>query len=320
MRTPTLTTPARLGVYGVGLLVAFGAALGAGRLVGPSSEPAADKAAAHDEAPSGHGGTDDGAAGHAGTDDGAAGHGSGGDSQDGAATHVPRGLQVSEAGYRLVPETTALATGAETGFRFRILGPDGAPLTRYTPTHERDLHLIVVRRDLSGFQHLHPVRADDGLWSVPLTVAEAGQYRVFADFQPVGRTEPLTLGVDVPAAGTYQPRPPATEHSHRADADGYRVDLSGHLTAGKASRLTLTISRNGTPVTDLQPYLGAFGHLVALRDGDLAYLHVHPDEDAGPGPAISFTVEVPSAGVYGLFLDFRHGDAVHTAAFTTATE
>ena len=297
-----MRTPTRLSLYGVALLVAFGTALGAGRVVGPSSEAATNSAepAGHGDEPAGHEAT--GAEGHDGNN---------------AATHVPRGLQVSEGGYRLVPDGTGLTAGAATGFRFRILGPDGLPVTRYTPTHERDLHLIVVRRDLSGFQHLHPVRADDGTWSIPLTVAAAGPYRVFADFQPAGRDEPLTLGVDATAAGIYEPTPPQAD-SHATVVDGYRVELGGHLEPGSASRLTLTVTKEGKPVTDLQPYLGAFGHLVALRDGDLAYLHVHPDGTPGPaGPEISFTVEVPSAGTYGLFLDFRHGDAVHTAAFTT---
>jgi hypothetical protein len=186
-------------------------------------------------------------------------------------------------------------------------------VTSYTPTHERDLHLIVVRRDLSGFQHLHPTRASDGLWSVPLPVASAGQYRVFTDFQPAGRDEPLTLGVDLPAAGPYEPNLSRVD-SHHTDVDGYRVEVEGHLTPGTASSLTMRISRDGRPVTDLQPYLGAFGHLVVLRDGDLAYLHVHPNE----GPDLRFTVEVPSTGTYGLFLDFRHGDVVRTATFTMA--
>jgi hypothetical protein len=303
-------TPARLGVYGLGLVVVFGAALGAGRAVGQSDEPAADTAAntaAHAAPdPAGHAGTapdDDGGGAHAGT---------------ATVTGLPGGLQVAEDGYRLAPETTGLTPGAATEFRFRILGPDGAPVTGYTPTHERDLHLIVVRRDLTGFQHLHPTRAGDGLWSIPLTVGEAGQYRVFTDFQPAGRDKPLTLGVDVPAPGPYQPRQPGAER-HASEVDGYRVDVTGHLEPGAASRLALKISRDGSPVTDLQPYLGAFGHLVALRAGDLAYLHVHPDETRSAGPEISFTVEVPSAGTYGLFLDFRHGDTVHTATFTAST-
>ena len=81
------------------------------------------------------------------------------------------------------------------------------------------------------------------------------------------------------------------------------------------------MSRDGRPVTDLQPYLAAYGHLVALRQGDLAYLHVHPDGEPGdgrtePGPGIVFHTTAPSAGTYRLYLDFKHGDVVRTAAFT----
>ena len=301
-----MNTSARLGLYGAGLAVAFTAALGAGRLVGPADEPAAHRAdtahadAAH--ADSGHGDT----------------AGSNGDA--GAAAKVPGGLQVSEGGYRLVPDTAALVPDATTEFRFRILGPDGGPVTRYTPTHDKDLHLIVARRDLSGFQHVHPTRTPDGVWSVPLMVAEAGQYRVFTDFQPADRAEALTLGIDVPAAGNYQVRP-LPGPARVADVDGYRVELAGDLVPGTSSRLTLRVTRDGQPVTDLQPYLGAYGHLVALRDGDLAYLHVHPDGAPGDGrtaagPEITFYAEVPSAGAYRLYLDFQHGGVVRTAEFT----
>ena len=291
-----MNTPTKLGLYGLGLLVAFASALEVGRLAGPQDEPAAHRSSAE----------------HANTDAGAP-----------AAAAMPGGLQVSDGGYRLVPQTTSVTAGARAEFRFRILGPDGAPVTRYTPTHEKDLHLIVVRRDLSGFQHVHPTLAGDGTWAISLTVAEAGQYRVFADFQPTGRDTALTLGVDVPAAGAYQPRPlPAPART--ADVDGYRVELAGDLIPGTASKLTPRVTRDSAPVTDLQPYLGAYGHLVALRDGDLAYLHVHPDGTPGDGrtaagPDITFYAEVPSAGVYRVFLDFRHNGTVHTAEFTAAS-
>jgi len=104
------------------------------------------------------------------------------------------------------------------------------------------------------------------------------------------------------------------------EVDGYTVVLTGEPAAGAESELTFSVSRDGRPVTDLQPYLGAYGHLVALRDGDLEYLHVHPVEDPqvapAPGPHVAFAATAPSAGTHRLFLDFRHGDAVHTAAFT----
>ena len=91
--------------------------------------------------------------------------------------------------------------------------------------------------------------------------------------------------------------------------------------AGSASELTLSVSRDGRPVTDLQPYLAAYGHLVVLRDGDLAYLHVHPAGEPGDGttpsgPDITFYATAPSVGDYRLFLDFQHGDVVRTAEFT----
>ena len=99
------------------------------------------------------------------------------------------------------------------------------------------------------------------------------------------------------------------------------LKLAGDLVPGTSSALTLRVSRDGTPVSDLQPYLGAYGHLVALRDGDLANLHVHPDGAPGDGrtvagPDITFHAQVPSAGTYRLYLDFQHNGTVRTAEFT----
>jgi hypothetical protein len=289
----------RLGLYTLGLAVAFTGALGTGRLTGPLGAPAAHQASTGHSEETGHGDTGKTAR---------------------ATAAAPGGLQVADGGYRLIPLTPTLAAGTPTEFTFQILGPDGAPVTAYAPTHDRDLHLIVVRRDLSGFQHLHPTRGGAGTWRIPLTAREPGQYRVFADFQPASRDTPLTLGIDVPAAGIYEPQPlPAP--ARVADVDGYRVELTGDLTPGSASKLTLRVTRDGRPVTDLQPYLDAYGHLVALRDGDLAYLHVHPggapgDGRTAAGPEVTFYAEVPSAGAYRLYLDFQHNGTVRTAEFT----
>lgn len=97
--------------------------------------------------------------------------------------------------------------------------------------------------------------------------------------------------------------------------------VAGDLVAGRSSRVVFTISRDGRPVTDLQPYLGAYGHLVSLRDGDLAYLHTHPEGVPGDGrtaagPAVAVDVDVPTPGAYRLYLEVRHGGAVHTAELT----
>ncbi|GIE36260.1 hypothetical protein Ait01nite_093050 [Actinoplanes italicus] len=287
-----MNTAIKLGGFGIGLAAVFTAALGLGSLF-PAAAPAT---------PAAHGG-------HTGTPP----------EQNTPAAVLPAGLQISQDGYRLTPLSANLPVGTPQPFRFQITGPDNRPVTAYTTSHDKDLHLIVVRRDLSGFQHVHPELGSDGIWSIPLAVPAAGQYRVFADFQPAGH-DGLTLGADVPASGDYQPTPlPAAART--TTVDGYTVTLTGDLTPGASSKVTLSVSKDGTPVTDLQPYLGAYGHLVALRDGDLAYLHVHPDGEPGDGrtaagPDVAFHAEVPSPGAYRLYLDFQHDGKVRTAEFT----
>jgi hypothetical protein len=281
------------------LAVVFAGALAVGNAAGPVSEPVADDMADHaaDE------GADDVHAGHATVED-----------------EIPGGLMVSQDGYTLRLLTGAAEPGRDVPIHFAIEGPDGGRVTDYDVEHGKRLHLIAVRRDLTGFQHVHPTLRKDGGWVTRLDLTP-GEWRLFADFNPTGGVG-LTLGADLTVPGLYQAAGPAGPV--RADqVDGYEVRLAGDLTPGSDSTLTLTVSRDGRPVTDLQPYLGAYGHLVALREGDLAYLHVHPEGAPGdgstePGPDVVFEAAVPSVGRYRLFLDFRHAGTVHTAEFAVA--
>lgn len=229
------------------------------------------------------------------------------------------GLAVTDAGYALQPSRDVVPAGSAVPFSFRIVGPQGEAVRRYVRAHEKDLHLVVVRRDLAAFQHVHPVLSADGVWSVSLNLTGAGGYRVFADFEPAGLGDGLTLGVDLSVGGQFTPIAlPAPADT--AGVEDYEVALIGAPVAGQAADMTFTIARAGHEVTDLQPYLGAFGHLVSLRAGDLAYLHTHPSEEAhaggSGGPTVSFMTSFPTPGSYRLFLDFRHAGTVRTAAFT----
>jgi hypothetical protein len=290
-----MNTVTRLGAFMLTLGVVFAGAYGIGTLTGPlgTSDPA----------------------GHAMPGESTAGHDTQEHRADPAPDSGPAGLAVTAGGYTLRQVSGDPHAGTTGEFAFRIVDANANPVTRFQTSHDKQLHLIVVRRDLTGFQHLHPQMSPDGTWRARLTLDAAGDWRVFADFLPEGRDRQVILGVDLPVAGTYRPQslpaPAAT-----ANVDGYTVSMDGGLVAGRTSRLTLTVSRGGAPVTDLQPYLGAYGHLVALRSGDLAYLHVHPQQTDSAGPAIAFDVEVPTAGAYRLFLDFSHNGAVRTAEFT----
>jgi len=208
--------------------------------------------------------------------------------------------------------------GRQVPVAFTINGPDGAPVTAYDEAHGKQLHLIAVRHDFRGFQHVHPVLGVAGVWSIDLDL-DPDRWRLFADFAATG-AEPVTLAADLSVTGTVSPHAPPPE-SRTSEIDGYTVGLAGDLVPGTHASLTLNVSRGGREDVDLQPYLGAYGHLVALRADDLAYLHVHPDGAPGDGitpagPNIVFHAAAPSAGTYHLYLDFRHGGVVRTAWFT----
>ena len=219
-----------------------------------------------------------------------------------------RGLAVSAGGFALALGLHRATPGRRFQLRFRSLDERDRTVRDFDVKHTKRLHLVVVRRDMLDFQHLHPTQAADGSWATPLTLHLAGSYRVFADFSTGGR--PFVLADDLLADGTvtWQALPAPTG---AAEADGFQIRLNeGTSRAGEESELEFAVTRNGRPV-QLQDYLGAKGHLVALRRGDLAYLHVHPDADR-----LKFMATFPTAGAYRLFLQFKVDGAVHTAAFT----
>jgi hypothetical protein len=279
-------TPAKLAAYGAVLAMVVGGGAGIGAAAGPI-DVSDDDHEVHS--------TD------AGPEPGGAA----------VAAELPAGLAVAEGGYRLEVDGTTLASGMPSEFRFRVVDDHtGTAVTRFAVEHEKRLHLVVVGRDLVDYAHLHPTLGGDGTWSVELPALPAGSYRAFADFKPTG-ADALTLGVDLTVAGsTIASDLPAP--SRQVTVDGYDITLDGDVRPGE-SELAFTVTRDGRALRT-EPFLGASGHLVAIRAGDLAYLHVHPLD--GEGAEVRFAAEFPSPGSYRLFLDFAHDGEVHTAAFT----
>jgi len=225
------------------------------------------------------------------------------------------GLSINAAGYTLVPQQTQFKAGVQE-FRFVITGVDSKPVTTFAVVHDRPLHFVLARRDLSGYQHLHPTMAPDGTWSVQVNLAQPGMWRAVADFTAIGAAgaqTALALGTDLTVAGSYQPTAvPAV--SRQATVDGYTVTYEGTLQIGATSPLLFRVFQNGQPVT-VDPYLGSYGHLVFLRELDLAYVHTHPETQL-TGGAVKFWATAPSTGTYRMFFDFQLNGKVHTAPFT----
>lgn len=252
-----------------------------------------------------HGGMD-----HGGMGDGGMDHGGMGD-----------GLADAKDGYELTSTTTALPAGEKAAYRFRITGPDGKPVTRFAVDQTKRMHFYAIRSDLTGFQHLHPTMGDEGTWTADLAALKPGKWRMYASFIPddgPGKGKDLVLSRTVTAPGDAR-RTPLPAAATSADVDGYTVTVKGDLTAGTTHPMTVGVSKGGKPVTDLQPYLETYAHLTAFHEGDQAFAHLHPRTevkgDTG-GPDLGFRAMLPKSGNWRLFLQFRTGGTLHTAALT----
>jgi hypothetical protein len=218
---------------------------------------------------------------------------------------------MSSTTYSLSARKQSFVPDERVQWDFEVVGPQGHPAA-YRMQHERELHLIIVRDDLSTFAHLHPTRQESGMWTINLSLHKAGAYTAFADIAPDDEDAmtlrlPLEVEGDVVEDQVFEPTSVATPN-------GYRVELVGDVVAGDTSHIEFRVTKDGGSVQP-EPYLGASGHLVAIHSGDLEYLHVHPMEAQDRG-SIPFMMHAPVPGLYRLFLQFMHEGTVRTADFT----
>ncbi|MEU1534128.1 hypothetical protein [Streptomyces fagopyri] len=231
------------------------------------------------------------------------------------------GLSDNKDGYRLTSKDTTLAAGKQAAYRFTVNAPDGKPVTDFAVDQTKRMHFYAIRSDLTGFQHIHPTMAADGTWTADLDTLAPGAWRMSASFTPdsgagKGTAFVLSRTVSVPGTETKTPLPAAAK---TVDVDGYTATVKGEPMAGMAHPMTVTVTKDGKPVTDLQPYLDTYAHLTAFHEGDTAFAHLHPttkvNGDHG-GPELSFNAELPTSGNWRLFLQFLTGGKLHTAALT----
>ena len=230
-----------------------------------------------------------------------------------AGSHAcPGGLTVAADGLRLEAAETRIEAGKSHEWSFLVRDEKGNAVTEFEETHDQLAHLILVRRDLARFQHLHPTLADDGAWSAEIVLPDPGVYRAFVDIVVDG--QPTTLGVDLLSSGPaqYEERP---QFTREAEVDGYDVELTSEkIPVGETVGIEFEVRQDGD-VAHLDPYLGALGHLVTLRDGDLAYLHVHPEETNPEEGVVRFAVRFPTTGRYRLFLQAKPNGELITTSF-----
>lgn len=233
------------------------------------------------------------------------------------------GMQASVNGYTLTGVTAPSKAGQAGKLTFTIRGPHGIQKD-FTLQQTKLMHVYLVRKDLTGYQHVHPaLDATSGVWSVDLTIPEPGPYRLVAEFEalkPDGNFDDRILGTDFRVAGSYKPSTAMPAEMNQASTDGYQLVLDGSPKVNGGD-LKLKITKDGADVTDLEPYLASFAHITGFREGDLTTVHVHPSETpknpddttARGGPTLTISPMFPEGGHYRLFIQFQTAGVVHLA-------
>jgi hypothetical protein len=259
------------------------------------------------------------------------------------------GTALEAADYRLELTTAppAVEAGRPARFRFAVFHPvTGAAVTDFAVVHDRPYHLFVVSQDLTHFDHVHPEQGPDGSFSIELTLPRPGYYKLYSDFLPSGGgpqiiAQPVVTarfdGDIVSSIARLEP-----DRSLSKTIEGTIVELQidpGELVSGGSVPLKFRLLDETTrePVTDLEPYLGAWGHALVLSEDGLEYIHAHPTEmlpesgDAGTtlkdratalrgGPVVTFDALFPKAGRYRVWLQFHRRGRTTTAWFTIAVQ
>jgi hypothetical protein len=230
-------------------------------------------------------------------------------------------------------EPAAVIPGVPFTMRFRVRHPGtGMPVNGFEVVHDRQYHLFVISHDMTEFQHIHPEMDVEGAWSIEVVVPKAGYYRVLSDFVPtggssqfIGRTL-VTADFDGDLASEAARLTPDTVLTKTVDTMTATVALDpAMLLSGEYGHLefTLTDAATGDPVTDLEPYLGAFGHALVLSEDMRDVVHAHPSEwyatesvTGVGGPRVTFEGYLPRPGHYRAWAQFLRDGQLSTFTFT----
>jgi hypothetical protein len=193
------------------------------------------------------------------------------------------------------------------------------PINDFEINHEKYLHLIIVSKDLSYFNHVHPEYKGEGVFEIENKFPAGGEYRMVADFKPVNGSSMSKMEWVKVEGEAAQPKVVSVDSSLERIIDGKKVTLEfePQLEVGVESTLkfTLTDERTGQPISDLEPYLGSIGHVVVFSEDGERYLHVHALENQGSGPEALFETNFSESGIYKIWGQFQQDGQVFTVPF-----
>lgn len=214
-------------------------------------------------------------------------------------------------------------------YSFAIIDDRGERTLNFEIVHEKIMHIIIVRDDLTQFQHVHPeFDSQTGVFTLKnLTLPTEGNYIMYLDFTPtetksrIVKTEEFLIG-----ESDLSRSPDFTDFSKIQTIDKFKVTLDDEnkkIVAGQDTKLRFTVeAKSGVPIEHVERYLGEFGHLVIIREDTYEYIHAHPPAKSLTSlyNSIPFTVNFPSDGKYKMFLEFKYAQKIYRTEYSVTVE
>ncbi len=226
-----------------------------------------------------------------------------------ATNHAAHGIDPNAFHLTLGANPEAPLAGEQVEVTLKLTDAYGAPVSDFEIVHEKKVHLIIVREGLDKFTHIHPEPGPEGAMAAAMTFPEGGTYHFYVDFTPRGGSA-VTLMAELRVEGEGSPAPPLEPYvPGMVQTDELLADVAVSQDAG-LHRVSFALKDlNETPLTDLEPYLGAMGHLVILSSDGRRYVHAHP-ADGGDPSTVAFEVHFPGPGIYKGWGEFQRGGTV----------
>ncbi|WP_166242991.1 hypothetical protein [Paenibacillus turpanensis] len=199
---------------------------------------------------------------------------------------------------------------------------EGKRITEFEDVHVDKMHLIVISRDLSVFQHIHPHLKENGEFMITTRFPKGGDYQLISTFVPtgMGKGKPAIVNKqwvhvegEAPTAPPIQPDKELTKV-----VDGKKISLSfNKRKAGETVQLTYRFEDAQTkkPIHDLEFYIGSKGHVVIMSEDSTSYIHTHPNDEASTGPELEFDANFPKSGKYKIWAEFQREGKVFLVSF-----
>jgi len=192
--------------------------------------------------------------------------------------------------------------------------------------HAHKIHVLMTDQTLTDYHHLHPIPdpTDPEIFTYTITPRKSGAYRVWVDITLNNGTQEILSSYIRGNARTEG----LIDRSivMLATVSDMKATLNfnpSSLVLGETStgRVDITDTK-GNALTDLEPIMGTFGHIVAISEDRKTLAHIHPlgdeptkPEQRGTSP-LSFHLQPKANGITKVFLQVRRGGTDYTFPFS----